>query len=64
MTHTKLLWSKFTNRSAAVNPFKPTTREQAEMMQDTWTVQDDVSPEQRAYEATLPPVKDIERKPF
>lgn len=30
------------------------TREQFEEQQDTWTVQNDISDEQRAYEESLP----------
>lgn len=40
------------------------SRETDELERDTWTVQNDVSPEQLAFEATLPPVKEQEGKPF
>lgn len=40
------------------------SREEYELQQATWTTQDDVSPEQKAYEDTLPEPKEVEGVPF
>lgn len=67
---TKIDWEQLikniarTQEDSILIPFTPRSREEAEVQQNNDFIVDDCSPEQRAYEQSLPEPKEQEDVPF
>jgi hypothetical protein len=57
------LFQTFNKSQMLIGGIEQMTREEQEMLDETWTTVDDVSPEQRKYEDTLE-IKEQEEMPF
>lgn len=63
MHYWESLFNNFNKTQFLIGGIEQMTREEQELLDETWTTVDDVSPEQKAYEETLQ-TKEQEEMPF